>query len=165
MNNEARDIHDEEKINNVSEGCGESPRFPAARNVGWWQLTDRLFYRHYSQLENNDLPKNMPPSFGQLISLGWLVQGIKTQPLAWFGVRYPNSVELSVELLVASVIKVQVFNSSFWLLLFLFLPLSFGNEGCFPVKVLHIKFYFRGSFPGETYLGQFVPEMMLEITH
>lgn len=79
-NNEARDIHDEEKINNVSEGCGESTRFPATRNVGWRQLTEKLFYRHYSQLESNDLPKNMPPSFGQLISLGWLMQGKKKKP-------------------------------------------------------------------------------------
>lgn len=81
-NNKAKDIHDEEKINNDSEGCGESIRFAAARNFGWQELMDKLFPRHYSQLESNDLPKNMLPLFGQMIFIGWSMQGINTQPLA-----------------------------------------------------------------------------------
>ena len=81
MNNETRDIHHGKKINNNSEVCGESTRVPAARNLGWWQLIDKFFSKHYSQLESNDLPKHIPPSYEQQIPIGWSMQGLKTQPL------------------------------------------------------------------------------------
>ena len=107
------------------------------------------------------------PSFIRAADIHWLVNAGHKDP-ATLLVLEPFlkdilTSELPVELPVACVAKILSTSPS-GEPCFPHSHCVFANRNIPPINPLHINQYLRGCFTGETYLRQFVPEMILEST-